>query len=150
NAKKRIIKPKWMSGQPNQLSLNILLSEIVADKRKKEWVTEIKTRIEKCSGCKYNRGTVKENCITRIKFDEGWKVILKNIISKTELSMQIQANLNLASLAQEMYCKDPTENEHELKELHSLKSPERELIIQAKLNKELKEEMLATLTRNLN
>ncbi|CAG8851134.1 26385_t:CDS:1, partial [Gigaspora margarita] len=45
---------------------------------------------------------------------------------------------------------DPMENEYELKELRSLESPERKLIMQAKLNKELKEKMLATLTRNLN
>ncbi|CAG8827412.1 1241_t:CDS:2, partial [Gigaspora margarita] len=81
-------------------------------------VTEIKTRIEKCSGCEHNRSTVKKNCRMHIKFDEGWK--------------------------------DPIVNKYELKELRSLKSPERELIIQAELNKELKEEMLATLTRNSN
>ncbi|CAG8680223.1 24667_t:CDS:2 [Gigaspora margarita] len=88
NAEERTIKPEWTSGQLNQLVLNISLLDIAANKKKKERVLfkkEIRTKIEKCSEYEYNRGIVKENCITRIKFDKSWKVISENVIDKTEL-----------------------------------------------------------------
>ncbi|CAG8796078.1 9544_t:CDS:2, partial [Gigaspora margarita] len=133
---KKEIREDWykeISGQPNQFASSILLSEITNDKRKKKWilsekvseVTKIETRIKKCSGCKHNRSTVEENCIMHIKFDEGWKVILKNAIN-------------------------PPKNEQGFKELHCLESPKKELILQAELSEKLKEEILAILTRNLN
>ncbi|CAG8835970.1 4471_t:CDS:2, partial [Gigaspora margarita] len=43
----------------------------------------------------------------------------------------------------QMYRKDPMGNEHELKELRSLKSPEKELIIQAELNDKEKDDIAA-------
>ncbi|CAG8694522.1 20432_t:CDS:2 [Gigaspora margarita] len=94
-------------------------------------VTKIETRIEKCSGCEHNRSTVEENCTICIKFDEGWKVIPKNAISKIESSIQRQIKLNLASLAQDTYHRDPLENEQGFKELRSLESSEKELILQS-------------------
>ncbi|CAG8631564.1 22544_t:CDS:2 [Gigaspora margarita] len=96
--------PVWVekkSKQPNQLVLNISLLEIVADKRKKKWVLSEKDEAFK----------IREKKDKTIQFDEGWKVIPKNVIGKTELNMQMQANFNLVSLVQETYCKDSMENE---------------------------------------
>ncbi|CAG8798099.1 10371_t:CDS:2, partial [Gigaspora margarita] len=81
NVEERTIKSEWISGQANQFGSSVSLLEISNDKRKKEWVlseevsevAKSETRIEKCSGCKYNRSIVEENCTTRIKFDGGWK-----------------------------------------------------------------------------
>ncbi|CAG8657683.1 42749_t:CDS:2 [Gigaspora margarita] len=112
--------------------------------------TKIETRIEKCSGCEHNRSTVEGNCTMHIKFNEGWKVIPKNAISKIKSSTQMQIKLNLVSLAQNTYHRDFPENEQEFKGLHSLGCLEKELILQAELNEKLKEEILAILTRNLN
>ncbi|CAG8739147.1 12749_t:CDS:2, partial [Gigaspora margarita] len=151
NAKERTIKPKWISRQANQFGSSVSLLEISNDKRKKEWVlseegeafkikekkektiqvehwktvsevAKLEKRIEKCLGCEHNRSIVEGNCTTRIRFD----------------------------VARETYNKDPLENEQEFKNLHSLESPEKELILQAKLKEELKEEILAILTKNLN
>ncbi|CAG8659819.1 12041_t:CDS:2 [Gigaspora margarita] len=168
NAEERTIKPKWISGQANQFESSVSLLKISNDKRKKEWVlskegevfkikekkektiqvehwrtvsevAKSETRIEKCSGCEYNRSIVEGNCTTHIKFDEGWKVILKNTISRIESSTQMQANFNLTSLARETYNKDPPENEQEFKNLCYLESPKKELILQAELNEKVKE-----------
>ncbi|CAG8635759.1 35137_t:CDS:2 [Gigaspora margarita] len=108
-------KPKWFT---NQFGSSISLLEISNDKRKKEWalfeevseVAKLETRIEKCSGYEHNRSIVEGNCTTCIRFDVGWKVIPKNTIN-------------------------PSENEQEFKNLRSLESPEKELILQAKLKK---------------
>ncbi|CAG8853695.1 40534_t:CDS:1, partial [Gigaspora margarita] len=163
----------------NQFGSSISLLEISNDKRKKEWVlskkgeafkikekkektiqvehwktvsevAKLETRIEKCSECEHNRSIVERNCTMRIRFDVGWKVIPKNTISRIESSTQMQANFNLTSLARETYNKDPPENEQEFKNLRSLESPEKELILQAELKEELKEEILAILMRNSN
>ncbi|CAG8722749.1 37716_t:CDS:2, partial [Gigaspora margarita] len=112
----------------NQFGSSVLLLEISNDKRKKETVLEIaklETRIEKCSGCEHNKSIVEGNCTTRIRFDVGWKVIPKNTIN-------------------------PSENEQEFKNLRSLESPEKELILQAELKEELKKEILTILTKNSN
>ncbi|CAG8823719.1 43867_t:CDS:2, partial [Gigaspora margarita] len=125
NAEERTIKPEWISGQANQFGSSISLLEISNDKRKKETVSKIaklETRIEKCSGYEYNRSIVEGNCTTRIRFD----------------------------VARKTYNKDPPENKQEFKNLRSLESPEKELILQAELKEELKEKILAILTRNLN
>ncbi|CAG8783387.1 23040_t:CDS:2 [Gigaspora margarita] len=140
-------KPKYIS-----------LPEISNDKRKKEWVlseegeafkikekkektiqvehwrtvsevAKSKTRIEKCSGCEYNRSIVEGNCTTRIKSDVGWKVISNNTISRIESSTQMQANFNLALLARETYHKNPLVNKQEFKKLCSLESSKKELIL---------------------
>ncbi|CAG8764282.1 40889_t:CDS:2, partial [Gigaspora margarita] len=142
----------------NQFGSSVSLLEISNDKKKKKWVlskevseiAKLETRIKKCLGCEYNRSIVEGNCITRIRFDMGWKVIPKNTISRIESSTQMQANFNLTSLAQETYNKNPLENEQEFKNLRSLESSEKELILQAELKEELKEEILAILTRNSN
>ncbi|CAG8820643.1 38672_t:CDS:2, partial [Gigaspora margarita] len=115
NAKKRIAKSEWTSEtfkirEKKDKTIQIEHWRTVSE------IAKIETRIEKCLGCKYNKSIVKKNCITCIKFDEGWKVIPKSVISKTELSMQMQSNFNLASLAEEIYHKDPMENKHKLKE----------------------------------
>ncbi|CAG8840107.1 373_t:CDS:2, partial [Gigaspora margarita] len=178
-AEEKTIKPKWISGQLNQYASSILLPKITNDKRKKEWVlsekgeafkikekkdksiqvehwrtvpeaTKIETKIEKCSGCEYNRNTVEGNCTMCIKFDKGWKVIPKNAISKIESSSQMQIKLNLVPLARDTYHRDLSENEQEFKGLRCLESSEKELILQAELNGKLKEEILAILLRNLN
>ncbi|CAG8702034.1 11129_t:CDS:2 [Gigaspora margarita] len=156
--------------KPKKEIKDVLLLEISNDKRKKEWVlseegeafkikekkkktiqvAKLETRIEKCSECEHNRSIVEKSCTTHIRFDVGWKVIPKNTISRIESSTQMQANFNLALLARETYNKDPLENEQEFKNLYSLESPEKELILQAELKEELKEEILAILTRSLN
>ncbi|CAG8821773.1 12994_t:CDS:2, partial [Gigaspora margarita] len=73
-----------------------------------------------------------------------------HMINRIESSAQMQANFNLVSLARKIYNKDSPENEQEFKNLCSLESPKKELILQAELNEKLKEEILAILTRNLN
>ncbi|CAG8775584.1 1717_t:CDS:2 [Gigaspora margarita] len=141
-AEERTIKSKWISGQLNQSVSSILLSKITNDKRKKEWIlskegkafkirkkkeksiqvkywrtvpeaTKIETRIKKYLGCEHNKSIVEGNCTICIKFDEDWKVILKNAISKIESSTQMQIKLNFISLAQDTYHRDLTKNEQE-------------------------------------
>ncbi|CAG8763046.1 5435_t:CDS:2 [Gigaspora margarita] len=130
NAEEKTIKPEWINGQTNQFGSSVSLLEISNDKKKKKWVlskevsevAKLETRIEKCLGCEHNRSIVERNCTMRIRFD----------------------------MAREIYNKDPPKNEQEFKNLRSLESPEKELILQAEVKEELKEEILAILTRNSN
>ncbi|CAG8837369.1 44780_t:CDS:2, partial [Gigaspora margarita] len=61
----------------------------------------------------------------RIKFDEGWKVIPKNAISKIESNIQMQIKLNLVFLAQDTYHRDLPENEQKLKDCAAWKDKEK-------------------------
>ncbi|CAG8724266.1 37262_t:CDS:2 [Gigaspora margarita] len=143
-------KPKWFKGEAFKIREKKDKPIQIKHWRTIPEATKIETRIEKCSGCEHNRNTVEENCTTHIKFDKGWKVILKNAISKIESSTQMQIKLNLVSLAQDTYRRDFSENKQEFKGLRSLECSKKELILQAELNEKLKKKILAILLRNLN
>ncbi|CAG8785236.1 10810_t:CDS:2, partial [Gigaspora margarita] len=136
----RIVNDSWSLVELPKLTPEIKIrSEEKTRGKKPKWFSLLKEKIIENA----EERTIKPKWISGQANQFGSSVLLLEISNnkrKKEWSKE----------ARETYNKDPPENEQEFKNLCSLESPKKELILQAELNEKLKEEILAILTRNLN